>query len=212
MLIDNNIGYNLSDDLAIKEIMNLELNKMDLASTINITRWQEFQKSNSDVKTYLTFIKGKKSLSNYFQRFIGCEDKSTSKESSLLLRNTLNKYYDEKNIDKNQRNRLNSKIYDYCKLKNKEKKEVLLEDISRIFDEEDITGFFDYANSEDKGVSEVIKYDSSVLSTLKYVSYKSDDLNIRFSKVLIDRREIKVSKDKNSITITKIPEDLKSQL
>ncbi|MCT3788014.1 nucleoid-associated protein [Elizabethkingia anophelis] len=208
--IDNKQGYNLSEvALAIKEIQNLELNKMDLASIINLSRW-DLANKNSDIKTYLTFIRGKKKISDYFQNFIGCADKTTATESSTLLLNTINSYIEEKEIGEKDAKELRSKILDYCQDCNKKKKEILLPQISFLFDEENPDDFLAYATDEKFGNNEIVKYDSKTLRTLKFVDYQSEDFTLRFNKRLIGTT-IKINKDRTSITISNLPEELKSQ-
>ncbi|AMR40849.1 nucleoid-associated protein [Elizabethkingia anophelis] len=208
--IDNKQGYNLSEvALAIKEIQNLELNKMDLASIINLSRW-DLSNKNSDIKTYLTFIRGKKKISDYFQNFIGCADKTTASESSNLLLNTVNSYIKEKKIGEKEAKELKSSILDYCQDCNKRKKEILLSQISFLFDEKNPDDFLAYAVDEEFGNSEIIKYDSKTLRTLKYVDYQSEDFTLKFNKKLLGTT-IKINKDKSLITISNIPEELKSQ-
>lgn len=209
--IDNKQGYNLSEDaLTIREIQNLELNKMDLASIINLSRWELSVNLEKNIKTYLTFIRGKKKISDYFQNFIGCADKTTATESSTLLLNTINSYIDEKEIGEKEAKELRCKILDYCQDCNRRKKEILLSQISFLFDEENPYNFSAYATREEIGNSEVIKYDSKTLRTLKFVDYQSDDLTLKFNKKLLGT-SIKISKDKSSITISNLPEELKSQ-
>lgn len=210
--IDNKQGYNLSEvALAIQEIKNLELNKMDLASIINLTRWELSADPANEIKTYLTFIRGKKKISDYFQIFIGCADKTTATQSSNLLLNTINKYIIEKNIEVREAKEIKIKILDYCQECNRKKKEILLSHISFLFDETNINDFTTYATDERFGNSEVIKYDSKTLRTLKYIDFQSEDFTIKFNKNLIGR-SIKINKDKSSITISNLPNELKSQL
>ena len=209
--IDNKQGYNLSEiALAIQEIQNLELNKMDLAAIINLSRWDLSLNPSNEIKTYLTFIRGKKKISDYFQNFIGCEDKTTATESSTLLLNTINSYLEEKAIPEKVAKELKSKILDYCQDCNKIKKEILLSHISFLFDEENPNEFAAFASQENFGNSEVIKYDSKTLRTLKYVDYQSPDFTLKFNKRLLGTT-IKMNKDKTSITISNLPEELKSQ-
>lgn len=209
--IDNKQGYTLSEiALAIQEIQNLELNKMDLASIINITRWQNSKKPNNDIKTYLTFIRGKKQISDYFQNFIGCLDKTTASESSTLLLNTVSEYIKENGIDENRAKEIRSKISDYCQEANKNKKEILLSHISSLFDEENPNLFLEYAVDERFGNSEVIKYDGKTLRSLKFIDYQSEDFTLKFNKQLIGKT-IRINKDRTSITITDLPDELKSQ-
>jgi len=209
--IDNKQGYNLSEvALAIQEIQNLELNKMDLASIINISRWELSVVPENEIKTYLTFIRGKKKISDYFQSYIGCEDKTTATESSTLLLDTINSYIEEKEIEEKAAKELKSRILDYCQDSNKRKKEILLSHISFLFNEENPDEFSTYATEEKFGNSEVVKYDSKTLRTLKYIDYQSEDFTIKFNKKLLGRT-IKINKNKTSITISNLPEKLKSQ-
>ncbi|MBO4234753.1 hypothetical protein FO675_10705 [Riemerella anatipestifer] len=209
--IDNKKGYNLSEiELAIQEIQNLELNKMDLASIINLTRWKLSENSFNEIKTYLTFIRGKKKISDYFQNFIGCLDKTTATESSTLLLNTINSYLKENDYEEKIAKEIKSKILDYCQNANRNKKEILLSQISFLFDEENPHHFLEYASDERFGNSEVIKYDSRTLRSLKYIDYQTPDFTLKFNKQLLGK-SIRINSDKTKITITDIPEELKSQ-
>lgn len=210
--IDNKNGYNLSEvALAIKEIQNLELNKMDLASIINITRWGLSENPNNQIKTYLTFIRGKKKISDYFQNFIGCADRTTATESSTLLKNTINSYIEEKGIEEKEAKEIMTRIWDYCQDCNKNRREILLSQISFLFDEENAEDFLIYATDEKYGNSEIIKYDSKTLRTLKFIDYQSDDFTLKFNKKMFLGKSIKINKEKTVITITNLPEELKSQ-
>lgn len=211
LAIDNKQGYNLSEAaLVIQEIQNLELNKMDLASIINLTRWKLSDDLKNEIKTYLTFIRGKKKISDYFQNFIGCLDKTTATESSTLLLNTINSYLTDNCIEENLAKELKSKILDYCQNANRDRKEILLSQISFLLDEEDPNRFLEYASDERFGNSEVIKYDSRTLRSLKFIDYQTPDLTLKFNKQLLGK-SIKISSDKTKITITDIPEELKAQ-
>lgn len=211
LAIDNKQGYNLSEvALVIQEIQNLELNKMDLASIINLTRWKLSDDPKNEIKTYLTFIRGKKKISDYFQNFIGCLDKTTATESSTLLLNTINSYLADNYIEEKIAKELKSKILDYCQNANRERKGILLSHISFLFDEENPNHFLEYASDERFGNSEVIKYDSRTLRSLKFIDYQTPDFTLKFNKQLLGK-SIKISSDKTKITITDIPEELKAQ-
>lgn len=207
--INNSQGYNLNEvALSIQEIQNLELNKIDLASIINVSRW-EAMREDPKIKTYLTFIKGRKKISDYFQEFIGCLDKTTATESSITLLNTIETYIRERNIDDKTANNIQSKILDYCQQANRNKKEILLTYISSLFDEKNPDDFLIYAIDERFGNNEVVKYDSKTLRSLKYIDYQSDDLTLKFSKKLLGK-SIKINEARTKITIDNIPDELRS--
>ena len=209
--INNKQGYNLSEEaLSIQQIKNLELNKMDLATFINLSRWNIALENIGEVKTYLSFIRGKKKISDYFQNFIGCADKTTSTESSTKLLNTIDSYCSENGYDEPRKKDLKRKIFEYCQDCNKNKNEILLSHISSLIDAENPENFSAFASSELFGVSDIIKYDSKVLRSLKFVEYQSDDFSIKVNKQLIGKT-VKVNKEKRTLTISNLSDDLIDQ-
>jgi nucleoid-associated protein YejK len=209
--INNKQGYNLSETaLSIQQIKNLELNKMDLATFINISRWNIARKNSNEVKTYLSFIRGKKKISDYFQNFIGCADKTTATESSTKLLNTINQYCSENGYDESKKKEIKRKIFEYCQDCNKQKKEILLSHISSLIDDENPDNFSVFASGETYAISDVIKYDSKVLRSLKYIVFQSEDFSIKINKQLVGKTA-KYSKERGTLTITNLPEDLTSQ-
>lgn len=212
--INNNNGYNLSEEeLTIQQILNLDLSKLDVAALVNISRWQKFVAGDEDgIRTYLSFIKGKKKLSDYFLDFIGCADKSTNTDSSRLLLSALHSYFEEKRYPTEERKVRKKAIYDYCQKCIVGKKEVLLDQISFLVNEDDPESFTTFASAETYGVSEIVKPDNAVLRSLQYIDYRSPDLTISFSKNKLSNKEIIYNSQNKSLTIKGLPEDLINQL
>lgn len=212
--INNNNGYNLDEEeLTIQQILNLDLSKLDVAALLNITKWQKFvAEDEEDIRTYLSFIKGKKKLSDYFLDFIGCADKSTNTDSSKLLMSALNNYFKEEGYPKQEIKTRKKAIYDYCQTCIIDKKEVLLDQISFLVNEEDPELFAVFASTEKYGVGEIVKPDTAVLRSLQYIEYRSPDLTISFSKTKLNRKEITYNSQNKSLIIKGLPEDLINQL
>lgn len=79
LTINNKNGYVLNEnDLTIKDAKSLDLNKVDVACLINLTKWKNIESGlDTESKTYLSFVKGKKDVSYYFLSFIDCDNKQT---------------------------------------------------------------------------------------------------------------------------------------
>ncbi len=162
--INNKDGYNLSEELTIKQILNLDLSKLDVAAQINLSKWEKYTgKEDDNVKTYLSFIKGKKNLSDYFLDFIGCADKSTNTNFSQAMVKALIDFLNSKGFSTDEVRGKKKIVFDYCNTCIKEKREVLLSQISYMLDEDEPNEFAEFASSEAYGVSEVVKTDSKVL-------------------------------------------------
>ncbi len=212
--INNKQGYNLhEDDLTIQQILNLDLSRLDVAVLLNISKWQKYMNGDEDgVRTYLSFIRGKKDLSDYFLDFIGCADKSTSADSSKALLSALNNYLEERGYSSDDIKYKKKAVYDYCQTCIKEKREVLLDQISYIVDDDDPNGFISFASAEKYGVGEIIKPDNAILRSLQYIDYKGTDLTISFNKTKLNKKEIVYNKVNQSLTIKVLPADLIKQL
>jgi nucleoid-associated protein len=211
--INNDDGYNLSEELTIQRILNLDLSKLDVAALINISKWQQYSGGDQDgIRTYLSFIKGKKNLSDYFLDFIGCADKSTNEDSSKQLVTALNKYLEEKGMSREDSKYKKKMVFDYCQSCIKARKEVFLDQISFLLDEEHPDGFAQFASAEDYGVGDTIKPDSSILRSLHFIEYRSEDLTLVFSNSLISKKRISYNANNKTLTIKELPESLIKQI
>lgn len=212
--INNKDGYNLSEELTIKQILNLDLSKLDVAAQINLSRWEKYTGDDSvdNIKTYLSFIKGKKNLSDYFLDFIGCADKSTNTDSSQAMVKALLEFLNKKGFSNDEVREKKKIVFDYCNTCIKEKREVLLSQISYMLDENEPNEFAEFASSEAYGVSEVVKTDSKVLRSLHYVEYRSNDLTVIFNTDLLTSKKIDYNPKTKALLIKELPADLIKEL
>ena len=207
LMLNNKKQYNIDDDnLIIKQIKSLDIEKLDVANFVNIEKWE----ANSD--TYLSFAKGRKNVSNYFLRFIGCTDESSAKQQSSRLKKAVLDYLDKLDINQNEKEDKRNKVFDYCLDKINKKQDVSLNGISDILSEEGIESFSEFAGSEAYEVNSIIKGHKKTLRNLKFYVYRSKELIIEFDSSLITEKRIKFNQSKNQLVINKVPESLKQQI
>lgn len=213
LAINNKQGYFFTEDLTLNEIESIDLSKIDVASLINISRWQEFKSGNDEIDTYLSFRSGLKNISQYFQTFIGCEDKTTKTAGSKKLVSAVKEYLNDKFEDKTQRDKLLDRIKAHCIEYDKNNKGVFLNDISRIIDEENPEDFAIFASDEKYSVNPIISIDKNIIKLLTKTKYKSrnEDFMIEFDNTLIGTK-IKYNNKTNSILIEDVPQELANQI
>ena len=209
LAINNKDGYVFNEEkLTIEDIQNIELNKIDLACQINITRLKDFsENNNSEIKTYLSLIKGNKDLSVYFINFIGTANKTTSTDSSKKLVNAIECYCRQNNYTRDQTVEAKNRISTYCKECIKSKKEIALSAISALMDNENPTSFQEFSSDENYAVDEIISGDLKVLRTIGSVKYKdkTGKLSIEFSNDLLIDGQVIYDAKKEQLTIKNIP-------
>ncbi len=205
VMLNDKKQYNINDDLSINEIFSLDIEKLDVANSINITRWETAQ------DTYLSFARGRKDVSNYFRRFIGCTDQTSAKQSSELLKGALLDYIAELQLDNAGKEEIRNRVFNYCITKSKRKEEISLNHISSMIDAENPDLFREFASGEDYRVSPFVKGHTKTLKTLKFYVYRSKTLSIEFDSDLINDT-IFYNEDRNELKIKNVPAELKKQL
>jgi nucleoid-associated protein len=213
LTINNKDGYVVSEtDLTLKDIKNLDLSKVDIACMINLTRWQEIEAgTDTDSKTYLSFVKGNKGVSYYFLTFIDCDNKTTNTESTKRLTTAIEAYSISKGYERNTKIKLKNKVFAYCTSCLKENKDIQLSAISALLDPDNINEFLEFAASEEYGVSETIKGDKAQLRHIKYIMYKDEKYTVEFDVDLLGK-DVIYNKQKNELTFKRVPADLVSQI
>jgi nucleoid-associated protein YejK len=205
--INNKDGYVFNENnLTLEDTKNIELNKIDLACQINLSKWNNFtNKSDPEVKTYLSLIKGSKDLSAYFMKFIGNANKTTSTESSKRLVNTLDRFCKKEGYDREETIRKKNLVSNYCIERMKGKQEISLAAISALINPENPNSFQEYASDEENEVDEIISGDPKILRRIGFVKYKDKDenLSIEFGNELIGKR-IFYDNKKKQLTIKDI--------
>ncbi|TFF36191.1 nucleoid-associated protein [Mucilaginibacter psychrotolerans] len=213
LTINNKDGYMVREaDLTLEDIKNLDLSKVDVACMINLTRWKLVESgSDTESRTYLSFVKGNKNVSYYFQSFIDCDNKTTSTESTNRLITAIDAFAKEKGMDRTQTIKVKNQVSDYCTDCLKENKEIELSSISALMNPENTDEFREFASAETYGVSETIKGDKARLRRIKYIMYSDDNYRLEFDSELLDK-DVFFNKQKNELTFKRLPQALIDKL
>jgi nucleoid-associated protein YejK len=200
------------NDLTINDSKNLELNKLDVACMINISKWKSIELGiDKESKTYLSFVKGNKEVSYYFMAFIDCNNKQTGSEASQRLVKAINEFCTQKGYDRATKVNKEREVYSYCEECMNNKKEIQLSMVSSLLDPENPNEFQEFASDETYGVSAVISGDKSKIKYIKYTMYRNKDIVIEFDKKLLGK-EVVYNSQKNELTFKNLPEELVNQI
>jgi nucleoid-associated protein YejK len=143
--------------------------------------------------------------------FIGCQNKTTSTDSSKKLANALVRFCTNKKYDDAKTRDIKNAVYYYCIECINAKKEISLSAISALINPENPDEFQEFASSEENEVDEIISGDKTILKTLNYVKYRTPDLTVEFNNKLIGV-QIFYSDKKNELTIKNVPDELRKQI
>ncbi len=204
MMLNSKKQFNVNDELGLYDVFILDIEKLDLANTLNITKWKKGE------DTYLSFAKGRKEISKYFRHFIGCTDQTSAEQSSKSLKRALLDYLGELDLDNAEKEDIRNRVFNYCVEKIKQREDVSLSHISSMIDEQNPESFKNFAASEKYGVSSYVKGHKQTLKSLKFYVYRSKKLTIEFDSALVNE-SIFYNENKNELRIKNVPDELKKQ-
>lgn len=212
MMVQNSIAYGISDeelDVNISKIVNLD--KLEIAAFINITKWKISLTTTSNEDYYLSFLKGLKKVSNYFSEFIGSTDNLIPRIASENLINGINTYCQSNNINDKEKKEIKKRVYKYIDgLKRGETAQ--LSSISALVDINEVDKFAIFASSESIQIGSEFSPDRKVLNKLMYVYVVQGEIKVEFPQSLLETKDVVYNKDKKTLTIKNIEDVFLQQL
>ncbi len=204
IMLDKASQFSINDtSLDVERLETLDIDKLARANRINITKWRE-----AEGETYLAFIKGTRDVSNYFQKFIGSTDLTSSKINTQNLKFALKRYLRENNFSEEQKENIFNRITSYLEQQRKNDEDVYLDSISACILPDSPRAFCDYIQSnEELEVSSNFHIDRK--ADIKYFHkaiVSETGYKLEFEKDL--KRQNKIIRDGNDIIIKDVPSEI----
>ncbi len=191
------------ESLDINKLETLAIDKLARANRLNISKWEQ----NTD-ETYLAFIKGTREVSDYFQRFIGNTDLTSSKVNSSNLNTAMNRFMRQENYTEEEKANKRQKIFNYIEDRRKKNEDVHVNTVSALLCAEQPDKFTTYIEkNEDLEVSNVFRV---VKKADTYYFHKTkiaeSGYTLEFEKSL--KKEKKIIRQGNDIVIKNVPQEI----
>lgn len=200
-MMDKSAQYTNTDDLGIKKLMTLNVEKLARANRLNVEKWEK-----NDGR-YLTFIKGTREVSQYFIKFIGATDISSAKENFKTLKDSIKKYSKTNSISLSRQDEIRESISNYFNECLAEKKDVEIESVSSIINPSEPFAFLGFIEDNEIEISGKIGiHDRKDFENFTRSRLKEDGYSLVFEKELIKKGKISRGND-NSVVIHNIPKD-----
>lgn len=204
-------GVSIAADLSVDRSSQLDISKVQLAATINLTEWQQEPDSN----TYISFIKGRvgRKVSDFFLDFLGCAEGLNSKKQSQQLVESLHKYVQEAELPTEQANLVRKSVYDICDNSWQNNEPVRVQDLSEQLQQAVPTerSFADFSAAQSEPMPEEFRTDRSTLRKLVKFQGQGGGLSLGFDQALLGQR-VDYDPHTDKLTIHGTPPNLRDQL
>lgn len=205
-------GLAISEKLTLAEIERLDLDKLHMAARIDITAWLK-----GETDKYISFRIGRsaKELTDYFSKFIGCEEATAARIDTQNLVQVTKRYCIENKFDDLKSQEVKDFVYERCTYWLDNDKPILIDTLSELLDGAFEPGkegkFIEIAQNEPFYLNNNLPIERAALRGLTRYSAKTKKLSISFDSDLVGK-SIFFEKETGHLKLTEIPEVLKQQL
>ncbi|WP_179354710.1 nucleoid-associated protein [Winogradskyella vidalii] len=203
IMLDKAEQFTINDDnLDIKKLKTLDIDKLARANRVNINKWED------KLDLYLAFIKGTRDVSSYFQKFIGNTDLTSSKKNSQNLKEAISKYMRNYNFDDETKEKVNQQISEYIKTQYESNSDIELTAISAHLNQAQPNNFIEFIrNTDDIEVSGNFRLSRKAdFNVFHRAKFSGNGFKLEFEKNLI--KQGKILRDGNDIIIKDLPQDI----
>jgi len=207
--------YSVDGDLNISADQHLDVNKLQLAARIDLFDYQQ----NASGNRYISFIKGRagRKVSDFFLDFLGCEEGLNAKEQTKTLVQAVEDYVSVSQLDASEKQQTRKELLNYCKDQKASSQDVSVQEVGKVIghtttdnqgNEQD---FYQFCQQQSYPIEESFPHDQTVVNKITKYSGYGNGINLSFERSHFGQ-DVVYNPHNDSITIYKIPPNLKEQL
>lgn len=209
-LLPSNQSLKVNDDLDISGTDYLDINKMDIAVRIDLSRYE----TDPDSNRYLSYIKGRvgRKVADFFLDFLQAEVGLDTKKQNQVLMQAVDDYCADAQLNKEETVACRKQVHDFCNEQLKAGDEVTIKELSgELAGAGHHDNFQDFTQKQGYELEDSFPVDRSTIRKLaKYVG-AGGGLSINFDSMLLGER-VFYDPETDTLTIKGIPPNLKDQL
>ncbi|MBL4765654.1 MAG: nucleoid-associated protein YejK [Colwellia sp.] len=207
--------YSVDGELNISAAQHLDVNKLQLAARIDLFDYQQ----NASGNRYISFIKGRagRKVSDFFLDFLGCEEGLNSKEQTQTLVQAVEDYVAVNQLDATEKQQTRKELLSYCKEQKASSQDVSIQEVGKVIGHTstDANGneqdFYQFCQQQSYPLEESFPHDQTVVNKITKYSGYGNGISLSFERSHFGQ-DVVYNPHNDSITIYKVPPNLKEQL
>jgi len=207
--------YSVDGELNISAAQHLDINKLQLAARIDLFDYQQKASGNR----YISFIKGRagRKVSDFFLDFLGCEEGLNAKEQTQTLVQAVEDYVSVNQLDATEKQQTRKELLSYCKEQKSSSQDVSIQEVGKVIGHTttDSNGqsqdFYQFCQEQSYPIEESFPHDQAVVNKITKYSGYGNGISLSFERSHFGQ-DVVYNPHNDSITIYKVPPNLKEQL
>jgi nucleoid-associated protein len=205
-IITDTLSTALTKGRSMRDIETLDLEGFRFAGRINLTAWA----NNED--RYLSFLKGKGSISDYFRDFLGCDSAIPERKDTLNLVAALQEFTVTEKMEDKVATAFLEDAKDYLGRAIKAKEPVDFEAMANRLMPASPSKLSAFLADTDRQLNEGFIPNASALKALVRLTAKTDMWTVDFSREAVDKSVVRFDAKTKSLTLFEVPDSLVHQM
>lgn len=205
-IVTDKLSAALTSQTNMQDVQHLDIDGFRFAGRINLTTW-----TNGEGR-YISFLKGKGNVSEYFQHFLGCDSVVQDRLDTSNLVTTLKSFVAETKMPEQEGNVFLGRAKAICERASRAKEKIEFEALANELMPKDPRRLLDHLADTDRGLSDHFVPDRRALASLVRFKGTTKQWKVEFDRDAVSTGAVRYDPKANTITLTNIPDELVSQL
>ena len=205
-ILNDKLGAALTEKYEVEDSTNLDLDGFRFAGRIGIDGWQR-----GDAH-YISFLKGKGDVADYFREFLGCDEKERSKADTHDLVLALQSYATARGMSSAERTTFLKMARDICARSAGNPEGLDFTTLANELTPAAPDKLLDVLVDPERGLSNHMVPDLRVLGALVTYKAKTDLWSLTFNREALTKGDLVFDQKKSSLLIKRLPPELVQEL
>ncbi|MBF2715514.1 nucleoid-associated protein [Agrobacterium vitis] len=199
-IITDKLGAALTNDFGVMDVEHLDIEGFRFAGRIGISAWL------ANEPRYISFLKGKGNVADYFRDFLGCDAYVQEREDTRRLIGALKKFATDKGMSPTERDEFFKRTKEVCQRYARKREEISLAALANELYPTDPGPLTDALSDTDLGLNDNFVPNSQALSALTRIKASTKNWTLDFDRDALATGQIVYDKDARSLLITNLPD------
>lgn len=205
-VVTDKLGAALTGSGDIKDVTHLDVDGFRFAGRIDMTGW-----SKGDSR-YISFLKGKGEVAEYFREFLACNNVHQSKTETRSLVEALKNFTELKEYTSTNREAFLQKAYNICQRDLLLQKPINFTALANELTPDDPEVLTEYLSAPELQLNDGFMADRRSLKSFVNLKRKTKDWQVEFDRKSIHNNKVRYNAENRTLTLYDVPDDFHSEL
>lgn len=205
-IVNDKISAALTENANLEDVKHLDVDGYRFAGRVNLTGWA------ANEERYLSFLKGKGAVSEYFKQFLGCETTVLARVETTHMVQALKQFADTQPMEPAERADFMARAMNICTRDAKADKPINFTTLANELHPDDPEALIELLADPDRGLNDGFVADRRALRGLVEFKVKTPNWAVEFERKALHEGKVRFDPVENSITLLEVPDHIRQEL